>query len=228
MTLEGMPRSARRLLASLLSFGVCLLLWAPASLAISPAALGESLPDALVIDDADVFSRASRGELETKLRSFEDQRVDARLITLRRLDYGITLNSFGEELLETWSSPSGNPLLLMLIETQNKRSAVVADQKLEEQLPSSLLTSTARTTMTVPLREGDRYRQASVDGLTRLSTVLSGAEDPGPPQEIERVTLPTNIPTRAETEESDATKWVIILLVLGTIIPMATWWVFSR
>ena len=228
MTLEGMPRSARRLLASLLSFGVCLLLWAPASLAISPAALGGSLPDALVIDDADVFSRASRGELETKLRSFEDQRVDARLITLRRLDYGITLNSFGEELLETWSSPSGNPLLLMLIEASNKRSAVVANQELEAQLPPSLLKSTARTTMTVPLREGDRYRQASVDGLTRLSTVLSGGEDPGPPKEIERVTLPTNIPTKAETAESDATKWVIILLVLGTIIPMATWWVFSR
>ena len=223
-----MIRSARRLLASLLSFGVCLLLWAPASLAVAPEALGATLPETLVIDEADVLSRASRGELESKLRSFEDQRVDARLITLRRLDYGISLNSFGEELLETWNSPTGNPLLLMLIETQNKRSAVVADEKLEEQLPSSLLTSTARTTMTVPLREGDRYRQASVDGLTRLSTVLSGAEDPGPPQEIERVTLPTNIPTRAETEESDATKWVIILLVLGTIIPMATWWVFSR
>ena len=40
--------------------------------------------------------------------------------------------------------------------------------------------------------------------------------------------MPTNIPTKAETAESDATKWVIILLVLGTIIPMATWWVFSR
>ena len=181
-----------------------------------------------MIDDADVFSRASRGELEAKLRSFEDQRVDARLITLRRLDYGITLNSFGEELLETWSSPSGNPLLLMLIEASNKRSAVVANQELEAQLPPSLLRRTARTTMTVPLREGDRYRQASVDGLTRLSTVLSGGEDPGPPKEIERVTLPTNIPTKAETAESDATKWVIILLVLGTIIPMATWWVFSR
>ena len=223
-----MTRSARRLLASLISFGLCLLLWAPAGLAVAPDAFGATLPETLVIDEADVLSRASRGELETKLRSFEDQRVDARLITLRRLDYGISLNRFGEELLETWGSPSGNPLLLLLIETQNKRSAVVADQKLEEQLPASLLTSTARTTMTVPLREGDRYRQASVDGLTRLSTVLSGAEDPGPPQEIERVTLPTNIPTRAETEESDATKWVIILLVLGTIIPMATWWVFSR
>ena len=223
-----MSRSAQRLLASLLSFGVCLLLCAPASLAIAPAALGGTLPDSVVIDEAEVLSRASRGELETKLRSFEDQRVDARLITLRRLDYGISLSSFGEELLETWSSPTGNPLLLMLIETQNKRSAVVADQELEAQLPSNLLISTARTTMTVPLREGDRYRQASVDGLNRLSTVLSGGEDPGPPKEIERVTLPTNIPTKAETEESDATKWVIILLVLGTIIPMATWWVFSR
>ena len=223
-----MSLSARRLLASLLSFGICLFLWAPASLAIAPAALGDSLPEALVIDEADVLSRASRGELEAKLRSFDDQRVDARLITLRRLDYGLTLTSFGEELLENWSSPTGNPLLLMLIETQNKRSAVVADQELEAQLPSSLLTSTARTTMTVPMRDGDRYRQASVDGLARLSTVLSGGEDPGPPQEIERVTMPTNIPTKAETEESDATKWVIILLVLGTIIPMATWWVFSR
>ena len=219
---------ARRLLAGLMSFGICLLLWTPASLAIAPGALGGTLPETLVIDDADVLSRASRSELESKLRSFEDQRVDARLITLRRLDYGISLNSFGEELLATWSSPNGNPLLLMLIETSNKRSAVLANQELEAQLPSNLLTSTARTTMTVPLREGDRYRQSSIDGLNRLSTVLSGGEDPGPPQEIERVTLPTNIPTRAETEESDATKWVIILLVLGTIIPMATWWVFSR
>ena len=214
-------------MASLLSFGVCLLLWAPASLAVAPEALGATLPETLVIDEADVLSRASRGELESKLRSFEDQRVDARLITLRRLDYGINLNSFGEELLETWSLPSGNPLLLMLIETQNKRSAVVADQKLEEQLLQ--VCSPARPHNDDRAAAGGRsLPSASVDGLMRLSTVLSGAEDPGPPQEIERVTLPTNIPTREETEESDATKWVIILLVLGTIIPMATWWVFSR
>jgi uncharacterized protein len=45
---------------------------------------------------------------------------------------------------------------------------------------------------------------------------------------VERVALPTNIPTKAETEESDATTWIIVLLVLGTIIPMATWWIFSR
>jgi uncharacterized protein len=61
-----------------------------------------------------------------------------------------------------------------------------------------------------------------------LSTVLGGGEDPGPPAEIVRTTLPTNIPTQEETESSNATTWIIVLLVLGTIIPMATWWVFSR
>ena len=220
--------SHRRLLTSLLGAALCLFLAVPASFAISPSALGSTLPDAVVIDEAEVFSRASRAELEAKLRSFSDDRVDARLITVRRLDYGFSLSAFGEELLETWNSPSGNPLLLMLIETQNKRAALIADDELQTQLPASLLTSTARTTMTIPLREGDRYRQASIDGLNRLGTVLSGGDDPGPPQVIERVTLPTNIPTRAETESSNATTWVIVLLILGTIIPMATWWVFSR
>lgn len=220
--------SHRRLLTSLLGAALCLFLAVPASFAISPSALGSTLPDAVVIDEAEVFSRASRGELEAKLKSFSDDRVDARLITVRRLDYGFSLSAFGDELLGTWNSPSGNPLLLMLIETQNKRAALIADDELQTQLPASLLTSTARTTMTIPLREGDRYRQASIDGLNRLGTVLSGGDDPGPPQVIERVTLPTNIPTRAETESSNATTWVIVLLILGTIIPMATWWVFSR
>ena len=82
--------------------------------------------------------------------------------------------------------------------------------------------------MATPLRDGDRYRQASLDGLNRLSTVLEGGEDPGPPEEMVRTTLPTNVPTQAETEESNAFTWVIVLLVVGTIVPMATWWVFSR
>ena len=82
--------------------------------------------------------------------------------------------------------------------------------------------------MSAPLRGGDRYRQATLDGINRLATVLSGGEDPGPPEEIVRTTLPTNIPTQEETESSNATTWIVVLLVLGTIIPMATWWVFSR
>ena len=200
----------------------------PAAIAIAPAELGAGRPTERVIDDADVFSRASRSELESRLEALTEDRVDAHVITVRRLDYGYSLDAFGDQLVETWSSSGQEPLLLLLLETQNKRAAIVTEDSLQTQLPPALLKSTARTTMSIPLREGDRYRQASLDGINRLAVVLGGGEDPGPPEEIVRTTLPTNIPTQAETEESNATTWVIVLLVLGTIIPMATWWVFSR
>lgn len=200
----------------------------PAAIAIAPAELGAGRPTERVIDDADVFSRASRSELESRLEALTEDRVDAHVITVRRLDYGYSLDAFGDQLVENWSSSGQEPLLLLLLETQNKRAAIVTEDSLQTQLPPALLKSTARSTMSIPLREGDRYRQASLDGINRLAVVLGGGEDPGPPEEIVRTTLPTNIPTQAETEESNATTWVIVLLVLGTIIPMATWWVFSR
>ena len=218
-----------RRLAGVIAVALLLLLVAtPAAIAISPAELGSTRPDERVLDDADVFSRASRSELESRLEGLTEDRVDARIITVRRLDYGFSLDSFGEQLIDNWSGSGQEPLLLLLLETQNKRAAIVTEDGLQSQLPPSLLKSTARTTMSIPLREGDRYRQASLDGLERLGVVLGGGEDPGPPGEIIRTALPTNIPTQAETEESNATTWVIVLLVLGTIIPMATWWVFSR
>ena len=200
---------------------------APAAIAVSPAELGSTRPDERVLDDADVFSRASRSELEARLDGLVEDRVDARVITLRRLDYGFSLDSFGEQLIENWTGSGQEPLLLLLLETQNKRAAIVTDESLQTQLPPALVKSTARTTMSIPLREGDRYRQASLDGINRLAVVLGGGEDPGPPGEIIRTALPTNVPTQAETEESNAITWVIVLLVLGTIIPMLTWWVFS-
>ena len=219
----------RRLVLPIISIAIAWML-VPTVDALAPTDFPAERPAMQVLDDADVLSRSSRSELDQRLEAFGGTRVDARLVTLRRLDYGFSLNRFGEELIERWNDGQEGdpPLLLLLIETQNKRASVVADPSLSTQLPDSLLTSTGRTTMAVPLREGDRYRQASLDGLTRLSVVLEGGEDPGPPVEIVKTTLPTNIPTQEETESSNATTWIIVLLVLGSIIPMATWWVFSR
>ena len=114
-----MPLFPRRFVAALLAISLCLFVCVPAGLAISPSELGASPPEELILDDADVFSRASRNELDSKLKGLEDQRVNARLITLRRLDYGYSLKSFGEELMASWSGKSEIPLLLILIETQN-------------------------------------------------------------------------------------------------------------
>ena len=201
----------------------------PAALATGLADFPVQRPSSHVIDSADVLSRAASGDVNQRLEQFSELGVDARLVTLRRLDYGISLETLGEELLQQWQDEaSRDGLLLLLIEGQNNSAAVVASTALLEQLPSTLLSSTAISTMGLPLREGSRYRQASLDALSRLEVVLNGGEDPGPPQLVERMPVETNIPTKEETESSNAFLWVVVLLVVGTLVPMITWWVFSR
>ncbi len=221
------------LLPSLLALLVALLLPLAPAAALSLSDLPAAPPSAHVLDTADVLSRATRAEIDRQLQDLDGERVDARLITLSHLDYGLDLSELGSQLLERWSSGSsgsgeGDAQLLLLIDTQNKATAIVASPALQRQLPAALLRSTARTTMAQPLRDGDRYRQASLDALTRLRTVLQGGEDPGEPVEPEVAVPVSNIPTAEETREGNGLTWVVVLLVVGSVVPMLTWWVFSR
>ena len=234
-SLRRLSRAWLRLVAPLMLIVLAL---APidAALAVSLKDLPIAPPSSAVLDSADVLSRASRGEIEKQLEGFRAERVDARLITVPRLDYGLSLEQLGQELLQRWTPPadaaagvtSQDPLLLVLVDTQTKAAAVVTSEPLQRQLPPELLRSTARTTMAIPLREGNRYRQASLDGLTRLATVLRGGEDPGEPEVAAEAVITTNIPSQEETERSNGFTWIVVLLVLGSVVPMLTWWVFSR
>ncbi len=219
-------------LASLFALLLALLLPLAPAAALSLSDLPAAPPSGRVLDTADVLSRATRAEIDRQLQDLDGERVDARLITLSHLDYGLDLSQLGSQLLERWSADGsggeGDAQLLLLIDTQNKATAIVASPALQRQLPAALLKSTARTTMAQPLREGDRYRQASLDALTRLRTVLQGGEDPGEPVEAEVAVPVTNIPTAEETREGNGLTWVVVLLVVGSVVPMLTWWVFSR
>jgi len=225
-------RNAIRIAASL----VALLTLAKAGLALSAADLPPVAPEQRVLDSSGVLSWAVTSELERNLGELKEaDRVDPRLVTVPRLDYGLSLQTLADELTERWgegerdaSNLSGPNLLLLVIDSQNKSAAISVSEGLRDQLPASLLHRIARETMAPPLRDGARYRQASMDALDRLSTVLSGREDPGPPGVAEQQLIQSNVPSREETEQSNAFTWVLLLLVVGTVMPLATWWVFSR
>ncbi|BBL85908.1 hypothetical protein PMYN1_Chma96 (chromatophore) [Paulinella micropora] len=190
-----------------------------------------SLPKDLILDSANILSRSTSSELTHRLESFGGSSVNARLITLKQLDYGTTLNQLGRSLIEHWTSDSNSEnerLLLILLETQTNNAAIVVNKGLEEPLTNDLLDSTAKLTMGIPLREGERYRQASLSAIDRLEAVLNGNEDPGAPIQDEFIAPKSNIPTEEETAASNAFTWIVALLVVGTIVPMLTWWVFSR
>ena len=200
-------------------------------MAFSTEDLPNTRPQEHVIDSAAVLSRSSRNTVEQKLAQLGAIGIDGRLVTFRGLDYGQSLNGFGYELLEKWSEgeQSDNaPLLIFLIESQNNQASLVASEQLDFELPEEVLASTAKSTMGKQIREENRYRQAVLDGIERVSIVISGAEDPGPPEELNSNVLTASFPSEDETLQSNALTWVIILLAVGTIVPMATWWVFSR
>lgn len=186
-------------------------------------------PEERVLDTSDVFSRAARAEVSRQLEALAAERVEAHLVTVGHLDYDVTLQKLGDQLLDRWQRAGADDnQLLFLIDTQTNSAAVLSSPGLQGQLSSDLLRSTARSTMAQPIRDGSRFRQASLDGIARLQIVLQGGDDPGEFSEPVAETLPTNVPTKEETAESNAFTWVVVLLVVGTVVPMATWWVFSR
>jgi uncharacterized protein len=176
-----------------------------------------------------LFSRAAAADVEHALESLSNDDVDAHLLTVERLDYGLTLGQLGNQLLDRWAEGGANPRqLLFLYDLQTKTAEIVASAPLADTLAAPLLRSTVRTTMGQPLRQGARYRQSSLDAIGRLQIVLQGGEDPGEPATAELVQLPTTVPTHEQTQSSNARTWVLVLLAVGTIVPMLTWWIFSR
>lgn len=220
----------RRLAALAVVALVWVLMPTAAVLAISAADFPATPPQAPVLDQADLLSRAAQQDIERRLQELAKEHLEAHLITVNRLDYGLDLQTLAQDLADRWAKAPGGltEQLVMVIDAQTITASVAASADLLDQLPASLLNSVGSTTMAVPLREGARYRQASLEALDRLQTVLEGGEDPGPPQiQVDQVAV-SNVPTREETAESKAFTWVAVLLIVGTVVPMLTWWVFSR
>jgi uncharacterized protein len=181
------------------------------------------------VDGADVLSRAAVGDLSNQLQAFGPEHVDAHLITVARLDYGLSLPELAQQVVDRWvASGSEDNQLLFVLDSKTAAAAVAVSPGLQGELNSDLLRSTARATMGPLLRDGARYRQASLDGMERLLTVLQGGDDPGEPLTAEVISPASNVPTKEETSASNAFTWVVVLLVVGTIVPMLTWWFFSR
>ncbi len=182
-----------------------------------------------VVDQAEVISRINEGKISSAFEDLAKQTGnEVRIVTVRRLDYGETPESFTKALFEKWfptKQAQANQTILM-IDTVTNGTAIVTGEKVKSLMPDEVANSIASDTVLAPLRDGNKYNQAFLDASDRLVPVLSGQPDPGPPQIVDTEQVEGTFTKAEDTDKGNATAWVIGLLIAATIIPMATYYIY--
>ena len=210
-----------------------LLLFAISCLAAPAIATGLfDLPDfdankVWVVDTADAISGANQNKLSKTFKDLADSTgQEVRMVAIRRLDYGETVDSLAKEIFEDWyPSPEiqANQTLIVLDTLTNNaaiRTGDAAQGLVSEEIASSII----EDTVGYNIRKGNKYNQAFIDAGDRLVAVLSGQEDPGPPAMEDEIQIEGTFTKAEDTDDSSATIWVIGFLIVATIVPMATYY----
>jgi uncharacterized protein len=183
-----------------------------------------------VIDQADILSRLTETEIGTELANLaETTGNEVRFVTIHRLDYGETIQSFADKLFDRWfptPETQSNQVLLALDNVTNS-AAIHIGSEVQAQLPNETADSIAQETLMVPLRNGNKYNQAFLQASDRLLAVLSGQPDPGAPVVEVEIQTEGTFAKAEETDDKSATILVVVLLAVATIVPMATYFLYQ-
>lgn len=182
------------------------------------------------IDLADTLSKANEGKLNSDLSKLaEATGKELRMVAIRHLDYGETIESFTSKLFATWfPTPEARAnQILLAIDTETNNCAIVTGEEAKKLLTDDIAKSVAAETVELRLRAGNKYNQAFLDASDRLVAVLSGRPDPGPPALKNDIDIEGNFTKAEDTDKKGATVWVIGLLIAATVIPMATYFLYA-
>ena len=183
-----------------------------------------------VIDKAEVLSRLNEGRLSNTLDNLAKKTgKEVRMVTVHRLDYGETIESFTKALFEKWfpTAEARAKQTLLVIDTLTNTTAIQTGEAVKSLMSDDIAQSVASETVAVPLRNGNKYNQGLLDASDRLVAVLSGEPDPGPPVVEENVQVASTFKSAEETDTKNSTIWVVVILIIATVVPMATYFFYQ-
>lgn len=180
-----------------------------------------------VVDTANAISNTNQSNLTKTFKELANETgQEVRMVAIRRLDYGETVDSLAEEIFKDWypdAAIQSNQTLLVLDTLTNKvaiRSGDAAQSLIGTEVAQSILDETVGYN----IRKGNKYNQAFLETGDRLVAVLSGQEDPGPPVIEDEIQIEGTFTTAEDTDQGSATVWVIGFLIVATVVPMVTYY----
>ena len=185
-----------------------------------------------IVDDAGLLSRLNEGTIKNQFyRLAEATDNQVRIVTIHRLDYGETPESFADKLFEKWfptPEAQAKQTLLVLDDVTNGVAIRVGEQS-AQRLTNDIAESVAQETLLFPVRKASAYNKGFLDAADRLVTVLSGQSDPGPPIFEETRKAKSTFATAEETAENrgSSTTIVVAFLVAATVVPMLTYYFYQ-
>ena len=182
-------------------------------------------PPTYLIDQADSSSLANENRLNGDLKKLaQTSGQEVRLVVIRRLDFDTTIEGFVDQLFSRWypDAEIQSNQTLVVLDTLTNSTALKRGETAQTLLTDDIADSLLRETIAVPLKDGAKYNQALIEAEKRLTAVLSGQTDPGPPL-VQDISLEGTFATAEETDDKSATIWVVVLLALATLIPMVTY-----
>ncbi|MEL6495133.1 MAG: TPM domain-containing protein [Cyanobacteria bacterium J06623_7] len=180
-----------------------------------------------VVDTADAISNANQSKLTKTFKEFAAETgQEIRMVAIRRLDYGETVDSLAAEIFADWypdATAQSNQTLLVL-DTLTNNVAIRSGDAAQGLIGDEIATSIVDETVGYNIRKGNKYNQAFIEAGDRLVAVLSGQEDPGPPMVEDEIQIEGTFTSAEDTDDSSATIWVIGFLIVATVVPMVTYY----
>lgn len=182
--------------------------------------------DVWVVDTADAISLSNEKKLTSTFKELANETgQEIRMVAIRRLNYGETVDTLAEEIFNAWfpDADAGANQTLLLIDTLTNNAALRTGESAQVLVNPEIAKSVIDETVGNNIRQGDKYNQAFIDTGDRLAAVLSGQEDPGPLAIADDIQVEGTFTKAEDTDQGSATVWVIGFLILATVIPMATY-----
>lgn len=178
---------------------------------------------AYLVDDAGLLSRASAGTLAGELKALEAQTgYHLNVVTVKKLVFEQDPFAFGDKVLETWypTLEQGNNKGNLLLVKNTKEGAIVGGPAFLKAVGNDVLDSVLSKNIPYNTAE-EKYGEALISSVKRISAVLEGKEDPGPPTRFEKNKAATYKTKEETNEKRDIFSNVVIgLLVISFVAPM--------
>ena len=180
-----------------------------------------------VVDTADAISNANQSKLTKTFKDFADQTgQEIRMVAIRRLDYGETVDSLAEEIFQDWypNAEAQSNQTLLVLDTLTNNVAIRSGDAAQKLIGANVAESIVDDTVGYNIRKGNKYNQAFIEAGDRLVAVLGGQEDPGPPEIEDEIQIEGTFTKAEDTDRGSATVWVIGFLIVATVVPMVTYY----